>query len=115
LRRTILGLERRQVNKKPSRWPQIKRWWIVDAKSRNVRLGTLTELPTKAAARNKLADQLRNSDPSVEMNFCELSQRWQTVAMPTLKTHHRRSLSKRSPCVYDSGVWQAQGLNDRTL
>jgi integrase len=65
-------------------------------RSRNVRLGTLTELPTKAAARNKLADQLRNSEPSVEMNFCELSERWQTVAMPTLKlttgAHYRNAL-----------------------
>jgi integrase len=65
-------------------------------RSRNVRLGTLTELPTKAAARNKLADQLRNSDPSVEMNFCELSERWEGVAIPTLKlstgAHYRNAL-----------------------
>jgi hypothetical protein len=65
-------------------------------RSRNVRLGTLTELPTKAAARNKLADQLRNSDPSVEMNFCELSERWEAIAIPTLKlstgAHYRNAL-----------------------
>jgi integrase len=65
-------------------------------RSRNVRLGTLTDLPTKAAARNKLADQLRNSDPSVEMNFCELSDRWEAVAIPTLKlstgAHYRNAL-----------------------
>ncbi len=65
-------------------------------RSRNVRLGTLTELPTKAAARNKVADLLRNSDPSVEMNFCDLSERWQALAMPTLKpstgAHYRNAL-----------------------
>jgi excisionase family DNA binding protein len=65
-------------------------------RSRNVRLGTLSELPTRTAARNKLADYLRNSDPSVEMNFRELSERWQVVAMPTLKlttgTHYRNAL-----------------------
>jgi hypothetical protein len=65
-------------------------------RSRNLRLGTLTELPTKAAARNKLADQLRNSDPSVEMNFGELSERWETIAIPTLKlstgAHYRNAL-----------------------
>lgn len=54
-------------------------------RQRNVRLGTSAELPTKAAARNKLTDQLRSSNPSVEMNFCELSDRWQAVAVPTLK------------------------------
>ncbi len=54
-------------------------------RQRNVRLGTSAELPTKAAARNKLTDHLRSSNPSVEMNFGELSDRWQAVAVPTLK------------------------------
>ena len=54
-------------------------------KTRNIRLGTLTDLPTKAAARNKLTDKLRSSNPSVDMDFCELSDRWQAVAVPTLK------------------------------
>src|SRR5580704_7016035 len=31
-------------------------------KTRNIRLGTLTDLPTKAAARNKLTDKLRSSN-----------------------------------------------------
>jgi integrase len=65
-------------------------------RSRNVRLGTVAELPTKTAARNKLADQLRNSDPSVEMDFCELSERWHAVVLPTLKlttgAHYRNAL-----------------------
>jgi integrase len=54
-------------------------------RQRNLRLGTLADLPTKAAARNKLTDKLRSSNPSVEMDFCELSDRWQAVAVPTLK------------------------------
>jgi hypothetical protein len=65
-------------------------------RSRNVRLGTVTELPTKTAARNKLADRLQNSDPSVEMDFCELSERWHAVILPTLKlttgAHYRNAL-----------------------
>ena len=55
-------------------------------KTRNVRLGTSTELPTKAAARTKLADQLQYSSSSTELNFCELWERWQAVVAPTLKT-----------------------------
>lgn len=65
-------------------------------RQRNVRLGTLAELPTKAAARNKLTDYLRSSNPSVEMNFCEVSERWKTVALPTLKAttagHYKNAL-----------------------
>ena len=65
-------------------------------RSRNVRLGTVTELPTKTAARSKLADHLQNSDPSVEMDFCELSERWHAVVLPTLKlttgAHYRNAL-----------------------
>src|SRR5579872_6575530 len=65
-------------------------------RTRNVRLGTLNELPTKAAARNKLSEKLRNPHPSMEMNFRELSERWQLVAMPTLKpstaAHYRNAL-----------------------
>jgi len=65
--RTVEGIERRQ---------------------RMVRLGTFSELPTKNAARNKLAEILGSlsSTEKVEMSFLELTDRWKTAEGPTLKT-----------------------------
>jgi len=52
-----------------------------------VRLGTFSELPTKNAARNKLAEILSSSaTEKVEMSFLELTDRWKTAEGPTLKT-----------------------------
>jgi len=56
-------------------------------KRRNVRLGTLNDLPTKSAARNELQKRMTlNSKPSIEMTLSELTERWQGVIVPTLKT-----------------------------
>lgn len=53
---------------------------------RLVRLGTLQELPTKNAARNKLAELMDAKAPTVmDMTFRELTQRWKTSEGPTLK------------------------------
>ncbi len=52
---------------------------------RNVRLGMLSELPTKNAAQNKLLDLMKDPDPSVEMTFSELVTRWQELELPTIK------------------------------
>jgi integrase len=54
-------------------------------RQRNLRLGTVAELPTKNAARNKLAELL-NSTPSTEMSFEALTHRWQKAEGPTMKT-----------------------------
>lgn len=65
-------------------------------RTRNVRLGTRTELPTKNAAQDKLFDLLRSSNPSVEMTFGELTKRWQDLEVPTLKpstaSHYQNAL-----------------------
>ncbi len=69
-------------------------------RQRNVRLGTLSELPTKNAARNKLADLLRTSNApanmSANMDFRTLVERWQKAEGPTMKPstfdHHRTAL-----------------------
>jgi integrase len=59
----------------------------LERKRRNVRLGTLNDLPTKSAARNELQKRMiLNSKPSVEMTLSELVERWQGVIVPTLKT-----------------------------
>ena len=56
-------------------------------KRRNVRLGTLNDLPTKSAARNELQKRMTlNGKPSIEMTLSELTERWQGVIVPTLKT-----------------------------
>jgi len=69
----------------------MKRQWRPDlafcavAPQRNIRLGTLAELPTKIAARNKLADLLKESSPTIELSFDELRERWAKAEGPTLK------------------------------
>ena len=56
-----------------------------ERRQRNIRLGTLADLPTKNAARNKLADLLRESSPITELSFDELRGRWAKAEGPTLK------------------------------
>ena len=59
----------------------------LERRQRKIRLGTLSELPTKYAAMNELQKHLTlNSKPSVEMTFSELFEKWQEVVVPTLKT-----------------------------
>jgi integrase len=53
---------------------------------RNVCLGTVAELPTKNAARQKLAELMKNSNPTVDVSFEDLVQRWQKAEGPTMKT-----------------------------
>jgi integrase len=81
-------------------------------KTRNVRLGSLAELPTKAAARNKLADQLQCTVPSTDMNLCELTERWEAVQATTLKAstadHYRNAL--RAYVVPSFGKWQVNQI-----
>jgi integrase len=58
----------------------------LERRQRKVRLGTLSELPTKLAAMNELQKHMvLNKKPSVEMTFSELVERWQAVVVPTLK------------------------------
>jgi len=49
----------------------------VRRRQRHVRLGTRGELPTRSAARSRLAELFRSSTPTTEMNFRELVERWQ--------------------------------------
>jgi hypothetical protein len=59
----------------------------LERRQRKIRLGTLSELPTKYAAMNELQKYLAlNSKPFVEMTFSELFEKWQEVVVPTLKT-----------------------------
>jgi integrase len=55
-------------------------------RQRNVRLGTMAELPTKNAAESKLSELLKKSTPSMEMSFQELAERWREAEGPTMKT-----------------------------
>jgi len=54
-------------------------------RQRKIRLGTVSELPTRYAARTRLAE-LMGAKPAVEMTFAELVERWKTAVVPTLKS-----------------------------
>jgi integrase len=54
-------------------------------KQKNVRLGTLAELPTKSAAQTKLSEMMSNHKPEVELTFGQLSAKWTESIIPTLK------------------------------
>jgi integrase len=58
----------------------------IERRQRQVRLGTSAELPTKNAARTKLADLLENPQPSTAICFRELVDRWKAAEGPTLKS-----------------------------
>ncbi len=68
----------------------------IERKNHNLRLGTLAELPTKNAARQKLADLLKDSAPSMDMYLQELIDRWEKAEGPTMKattlSHYRNAL-----------------------
>jgi integrase len=69
----------------------------IKRRQRNVRLGTLTELPSRAAAFAELSRQMGLSGkPSVEMTVSELFARWEDAVVPTIKTttadYYRRIL-----------------------
>lgn len=82
-----------KAGKRIKTWYGIWREDVLDAdgkmkrRQRNVRLGTVVELPTQAAARDKLAQHIGAlSKPKVEMTLFELFERWQKVASLSLKT-----------------------------
>jgi integrase len=56
-------------------------------RQRNVRLGTLAELPTRMAAFKKLTQQMAIAGTgSLDMNFEDLVRRWEEAVVPTIKT-----------------------------
>jgi integrase len=56
-------------------------------RQRNVRLGTLAQLPTRMAAYDRLTQQMAfPNKPSVELTFSELVERWEEAVVPTIKT-----------------------------
>lgn len=57
----------------------------VTRRTRNVRLGTLTELPSRVAAVGRLQQHIALQKPKTSMTFAELYTRWQLAAMPTIK------------------------------
>ena len=56
----------------------------IERRQRQVRLGTREELLTKNASRAKLADIIGESQPTTEINFKELVDRWMAAEGPTL-------------------------------
>jgi integrase len=79
---------------------------------RKVRLGTLTELPTKAAAFNKMTEIMKT--PSLTaMTFQELTERWEKAEGPTLKPatlgHYKNALR-----AYVLGTFAKRRISDIT-
>ena len=81
-----------KTGKRIKTWYGIWREDVLDAdgkvkrRQRNVRLGTVAELPTQGAARDALARHIGVSlKPKVEMTFSELFERWKKVASLSLK------------------------------
>lgn len=69
----------------------------IERRQRKIRLGTLAELPTKNAARERLADVLRASTVTTDMSYRELTERWERAEGPTRKStsfgHYRNALN----------------------
>jgi integrase len=66
----------------------------IERRQRNIRLGTLDELPTKSAARKRLSELLKNAPPKMEMSFQELAKRWENAEGSTMKAttlHHYKN------------------------
>jgi integrase len=55
-------------------------------RQRNVRLGSLSELPTRASAYEALSRHMGQMMPSVEMKVSELVERWNVAVVPTIKS-----------------------------
>ncbi len=68
----------------------------LERRQHNIRLGTLADLPTKTAARNRLAELLKFSPATPDMSFKELAERWEKAEGSTLKTttlrHYKNAL-----------------------
>jgi integrase len=68
----------------------------IERQQRKVRLGTLAELPTKNAARNRLTEFLQISTTSADMSFQELAERWERAEGATIKgstlNHYQHTL-----------------------
>jgi len=55
-------------------------------RQKNVRLGTLAELPTRTAAHEKLAQLMGVlGKPSLDMTLSEVAKRWEEAVVPTIK------------------------------
>jgi integrase len=81
-------------------------------RQRNVRLGTLSELPTKFAAQEELRKRMQTTkSPSVQMTLTELVDAWNESVAPTLKPStaavYQRALRARVlPALGQAGLQQ---------
>ncbi len=58
----------------------------IDRRQKHLRLGTLSELPTRAAALQELTRRMGDDKPRpVDMTFAELYERWKIAVVPTIR------------------------------
>ena len=55
-------------------------------RQRNVRLGTLSEFPTRAAAYEELSHRMGEKQPLGGLSFSALVERWNAVVVPTIRS-----------------------------
>jgi hypothetical protein len=91
-----MGFRRYQRGSLYKRGKQVKTWygmWREDVpqangqvirRQRKERLGTLSEFPTRSAAYEEMSRRM-GAKVSVEMKFSELSEKWESAVVPTIK------------------------------
>jgi integrase len=58
---------------------------IIVRRTRNVRLGTINELPSRTSAERRLKEQMAPQKPKTVITFAELHKRWEVAEVPTIK------------------------------
>jgi integrase len=58
----------------------------LERKQKRIRLGSVSDLPTKHAAKQELQKHMTASKPTTEMTLQKVFERWQAAVVPTLKT-----------------------------
>lgn len=90
----------------------------MERKQRLVRLGSIAELPTRNAARNKLSEILGGSARvTVDITFEELAKRWENAEGPTMKAttlqHYVNAL--RAYVIPYFGRWKIVSINREAI
>jgi integrase len=82
-------------------------------RTRNVRLGTLAELPSKATAVIRLQGKIAFHKPKASMILSELHKRWEVAELPTIKRNTARYYQKILRChiLPSFGQQEISGIN----
>jgi hypothetical protein len=86
----------------------------VERRQRNICLGSMSELPTRSAAFERLSECMKSKSKAapMQLTFAELSERWKSAVVPTLKTSTASYYLKllRSNVVPAFGSWDVSRI-----